>query len=290
RRASAAAARLARPDSPTRLAARVAEPPRPPLGSHDQIHRLASRRASPSLRGRRSARTTRFPESPRGARRRASAAAARLARPDSPTRLAARVAEPPRPPLGSHDQIHRLASRRASPSLRGRRSARTTRFTDSPRGARRRASAAAARLALPYLEYVVERVALDRDLAGVLDHAEELLAREPGRRLGPRHVLHALVLERAIDVVGAEVERDRRGRLAEEYPVRLDVREVVQEEPGRGDRPEIVGGRRRPLHEPGRPDLVGEGNEGEESAGGVLLLPETQQVIHALGQCLHVAV
>src|SRR3989442_1015016 len=35
RRASAAAARLARPRSQTRLAARVAEPPRPPLGSHD---------------------------------------------------------------------------------------------------------------------------------------------------------------------------------------------------------------------------------------------------------------
>src|SRR2546426_7794338 len=29
--------------------------PRPPLGSHDHVHRLASRRASPSLRGRRSA-------------------------------------------------------------------------------------------------------------------------------------------------------------------------------------------------------------------------------------------
>src|SRR5439155_10237481 len=34
RRASAAAARLARLGSQTRLAARVAEPPRPPLGSH----------------------------------------------------------------------------------------------------------------------------------------------------------------------------------------------------------------------------------------------------------------
>src|SRR5437879_9037338 len=102
--------------SQTRLAARVAEPPRPPLASHDPftdsprgarrrastaaarlarpVHRLASRRASPSLHGRRSARTTR-----------------------SQTRLPARVAEPPRPPLGSHDP-----------------------FTDSPPGPRRRAS------------------------------------------------------------------------------------------------------------------------------------------------------
>src|SRR5438128_7116952 len=65
RRASAAAARLALPGSQTRLAARVAEPPRPPLGSHYPVHRLASRRASPSLRGRRSARTTRITDSPR---------------------------------------------------------------------------------------------------------------------------------------------------------------------------------------------------------------------------------
>src|SRR5439155_91050 len=45
------ALRLARSGSQTRLAARVAEPPRPPLGSHDQDHRLASARASPSPRG-----------------------------------------------------------------------------------------------------------------------------------------------------------------------------------------------------------------------------------------------
>src|SRR3989441_224934 len=81
RRASAAAARLARPGLQTRLAARSAEPPRPPLGSHYQDYRLASRRAPPSLRGRRSARTTRITDSPRGALRRASAAAARLALP-----------------------------------------------------------------------------------------------------------------------------------------------------------------------------------------------------------------
>src|SRR2546427_2635809 len=40
--------RLARPDPQTRLAARVAEPPRPPLGSHGHIHRLASARGAPA--------------------------------------------------------------------------------------------------------------------------------------------------------------------------------------------------------------------------------------------------
>src|SRR5947208_3273497 len=92
----------ARPRSQTRLATRVAEPPRPPLGSHDHVHRLASRRASPSLRGRRSARTTTFTDSPRDARRRASAAAARLARPRSWARLGRRGPSPATP-CGSRD-------------------------------------------------------------------------------------------------------------------------------------------------------------------------------------------
>src|SRR5437867_7868332 len=93
------ALRLARLGSQTRLAARVAEPPRPPLGSHDWDHRLASRRASQSLRGRRSARTTGITDSPRGPRRRASAAAARPALP-SPGYLAAGL-ERALPVLGS---------------------------------------------------------------------------------------------------------------------------------------------------------------------------------------------
>src|SRR3989442_6596833 len=84
------------------LAARVAEPPRPPLGSHDLVHRLASRRASPSPRGRRSARTTSFTDSPRGPRRRAPPAPARLPRPRSQTRLASPVPEPPPPALRPH--------------------------------------------------------------------------------------------------------------------------------------------------------------------------------------------
>src|SRR2546422_42733 len=60
--------RLARPHPQTRLAARVAEPPRPPLGSHGHIHRLASRRAAPSLPRRPSARTTTSTGSPPPAR------------------------------------------------------------------------------------------------------------------------------------------------------------------------------------------------------------------------------
>src|SRR5215475_5149327 len=100
-------------------------------------------------------------------------------------------------------------------------------------------------LALPDAEHVVEGVALHRDLAGVADDAEQLRPRQAGRGLGPRHVLHALVLEGAVHVVGAEVERDRRGLLAQEHPVRLDVREVIEEQPRSGDGSQIFGRRRR---------------------------------------------
>src|SRR5439155_6703230 len=55
-----------RPGLQTRLAARSAEPPRPPLGSHDQDYRLASDGGAPAPR-RPPARTTRIIGSPRTA-------------------------------------------------------------------------------------------------------------------------------------------------------------------------------------------------------------------------------
>src|SRR5262245_54971731 len=145
-------------------------------------------------------------------------------------------------------------------------------------------------LALPDLEHVVERIALHRGLAGVTDDAEQLRPRQAGRGLGPRHVLHALVLEGAVHVVGAEVERDRRGFLTQEHPVRLDVREVVEEQPCRGDGSQILRRRRRPRHQARRPHLIRQRDEGEEPAGRVLLRPEPEQMIDPLGSRLDVAV
>src|SRR5437899_2453315 len=58
--------RLARPHPQTRLAARLAEPPRPPLGSHCHIHRLASAGGAPAPQ-RPAARTATSTDSPRPA-------------------------------------------------------------------------------------------------------------------------------------------------------------------------------------------------------------------------------
>src|SRR5438093_723219 len=145
-------------------------------------------------------------------------------------------------------------------------------------------------LALPDSHHIVERVPFDRDLAGVTDHAQELLAREASRGLGACHVLHPFVLEGAVHVVGAEVKGDRSRVLTEEHPVRLDVGEVVEQQARGGDRAEIVGGRCGPRHELRRPDLVRQRDERQEPTGGVLLGPEPEQVIDTLGQRLDVTV
>src|SRR2546425_6393696 len=145
-------------------------------------------------------------------------------------------------------------------------------------------------LAVPDSHHVVERVPFDRDLAGVTDDAEELLARESRRGFGARHVLDALVFEGAVHVVGAEVKGDRSRVLTEEHPVRLDVWKVVEQQARGRDRAEIVGGRRGPRHELRRPHLVRQRDERQEPARRVLLGSEPQQVIDPLRQRLDMAV
>ena len=86
------------------------------------------------------------------------------------------------------------------------------------------------------------------------------------------------------------MQRERRGRLADHDPVRLDVGEVVEEQARSRDGAEVVGRRSLPGHELGGAGLVGEGDEGDEAPRAVLLLPELEQVIHPLLHGLHVAV
>ncbi len=103
-------------------------------------------------------------------------------------------------------------------------------------------------------------------------------------------MLDALVLQGAVDVIGAEVQSHRRGVLAEDDPVRLDVGKIVEQESRRRDRAQAVGGGRLAGDQAARPHLVGEGHEGQEAPGHVLLLAEPEQVVHPLGHRLHVAV
>src|SRR6266536_395368 len=172
-------------------------------------------------------------------------------------------------------------SRGASVS-RNRPSSRSRRLPSSA-WSRMRSSLVSAVTLVVDLDDVVQSVALHGDLPGVADDPEELLARQAGRGFRARHVLHALVLQGAVDVIGPEVERDRRRLLAEEDPVGLDVGKVVEEQAGRGNGAQVVGRRCSAVDEPRRSDLVGERDEGEEASGGVLLLAQAQEMIDALG-------
>src|SRR2546425_765429 len=125
------------------------------------------------------------------------------------------------------------SSNRASPS-KNRPSSRSRRFPLRALSATRSSMSLISPLARPHLHDVVEGVALDGYLAGVVDHPQQLLAGDTGGCLGAGQVLDALVLERAVDVVGPEVQRDGRRVLAQRHPVRLDVGEVVEEQAGRG--------------------------------------------------------
>src|SRR5262245_55451086 len=116
----------------------------------------------------------------------------------------------------------------ASPSRRGMRSTSSTPVSRWKNGSQFRYGIRPTRsMSAPHLDHVVESVALHRDLARVADDPKNLLGGEAGRagRLG--HVGDLLVLEGTVDIGRSEVERQRRGGLAEHHPVRLDMLEVV---------------------------------------------------------------
>src|ERR1035437_9605016 len=83
----------------------------------------------------------------------------------------------------------------------------------------------------PSMQLVVERVALHGDSPGILDEPYELgdLLLRAARRT--RRLEDLLAHDRALHVVRAEVQRELRHRHAHHDPVRLDVLDVVEQEP-----------------------------------------------------------
>src|SRR5262249_59978515 len=120
------------------------------------------------------------------------------------------------------------------------------------------------------------------ELRGVTDHAMDLAVGDAGGGGGFRGVGDLFNLQRAVDVGSAEMQGDGGRLLADHDPVRLDVREVVEEEPRGGDGAQVVGGRRLARYQLGVPDLVGEGDEREEAPARVLLLAQPDEVLDAL--------
>src|ERR1019366_179902 len=77
----------------------------------------------------------------------------------------------------------------------------------------------------------VERVALKWDAAGLGNESDQVLAAQHLRRGGAGVVINLFLHHGAIDVVGAEAQRDLRHLRSDHLPIRLDVREVVEHQP-----------------------------------------------------------
>src|SRR5579884_2192075 len=145
----------------------------------------------------------------------------------------------------------------------------------------------------PSADLVVEAVALHRDTARLADEADELGDLLLGAGARARGLEDLLPHDCPLDVVGAEVERDLGEREAHHDPVRLHVRDVVEQEPRDGDHLHVVGAGREAKAaalEDGVLGVEGERDEGEEAAGAILLLAQPQQVVDPLLVGLDVAV
>ena len=130
---------------------------------------------------------------------------------------------------------------------------------------------------------LVVRVPLERLAAGGADEAFHVEAREPrlGRRA--RRVRDRLLGHGPDEVVGAEVERDRRELLADLDPVRLDVVDVVEEEArGRDDAQVEEAARGGEVRERRPVGVEGERDEAEEALRLVLQLADPHEVVDAL--------
>ena len=109
-------------------------------------------------------------------------------------------------------------------------------------------------------------------------------------------VVDLLAHHGALEIVHAEVQRELRQRRRDHDPVRLDVLEVVEEEPADGEVLQVVDARRRRA---GAPELraelvvvgmVRERDVGEESARLVLQVAQHAEMVDAVLDRLDVAV
>lgn len=94
-----------------------------------------------------------------------------------------------------------------------------------------------------FFHAIINRVALDRFKARVFNHPDQL---------GFRHFLFAAFFDRiavrqlaavgnrAVDVVGAEMQRGLRRRFAEHHPIGFDVVEIIEHQARDGDCFQIV--------------------------------------------------
>src|SRR5262249_18558654 len=95
------------------------------------------------------------------------------------------------------------------------------------------------------LDGIVERIALDRSAAGITDELLDLQSSHSLTRRRTGAMNDPLFDDRAVEIVGAETQRDLGKRWRQRHPIRFDMRKVVQHEPRYGDRFQIIHSRGR---------------------------------------------
>ena len=131
---------------------------------------------------------------------------------------------------------------------------------------------------------------MNRHAAGFADGFYHLGFRLELGNLRSSHAEDVFFDDRAVEVIRAVAQRDLRQLHAETDPVRGDVIEVIEVDAADGDCAQgIKSGWRRLHRHPVVLGLIRERNESGEAAGFVLQRAELAQMIHAIGQRLHVA-
>ena len=81
----------------------------------------------------------------------------------------------------------------------------------------------------------VQRVPLHRLAAGFADQLQQFRAAQALHRGGAGIVIDPLFHDGAVDVVGAEAQRDLRDPRGHHHPIGFDVRDVVEHQPRHRD-------------------------------------------------------
>src|SRR2546426_8834902 len=143
---------------------------------------------------------------------------------------------------------------------------------------------------------LVEGIALDRLLPCPTGQRDDFVVREPHRRWRAGFVIDALEHDRSLEVVTPEGQGDLGNKGRHHRPVRLHVRNVVEQDPADGDVLEVVESGRRCaraselLAELVVIGVIGEWNVGQEATGLVLQSTEREQVIDAILAWLDVTI
>ena len=125
-----------------------------------------------------------------------------------------------------------------------------------------------ARRAVVLPSHVVQGCALDRVAPRLPDETHQVGAGDGLRGVCASHVIDLLFLDRPVQVIHTEAERDLGGLDAHHDPVGLDVGDVVKHEPPDGVGAEVVdAGGRGQLAEGVVFGVVGQGDKSLEAAG-----------------------